>query len=142
MPTLRAVLASLPESALATLSEAAGLKRLDLDALERRGAGHIKVLLTDLPRNTLKDACRALGLDDSGREKVLLVDRLIQLEPAATSPVTQPSNTVPPGRTMARGKKQQKNGNGSALGFEATFWLAADKLRNNLDAAEYLAHTT
>lgn len=39
---------------------------------------------------------------------------------------------------MAR-KKQEKKGIGSAanLGFEAKLWLAADKLRNNMDAAEY-----
>jgi type I restriction enzyme M protein len=33
-----------------------------------------------------------------------------------------------------------KNGNGSNganLGFEAKLWQAADKLRNNMDAAEY-----
>lgn len=35
------------------------------------------------------------------------------------------------------GKKQAKDGNGANLGFEAKLWLAADKLRNNLDAAEY-----
>jgi type I restriction enzyme M protein len=29
-----------------------------------------------------------------------------------------------------------KTGNGENLGFEATLWQAADKLRNNLDAAE------
>lgn len=30
------------------------------------------------------------------------------------------------------------NGNGSAhIGFEAKLWLAADKLRSNMDAAEY-----
>ncbi|MBS1856131.1 MAG: SAM-dependent DNA methyltransferase [Acidobacteria bacterium] len=35
--------------------------------------------------------------------------------------------------------KKAPNGNGSAanLGFEATMWAAADKLRNNMDAAEY-----
>jgi len=40
---------------------------------------------------------------------------------------------------MARAKSPaQKNGNGTAnLGFEAKLWLAADKLRNNMDAAEY-----
>ena len=36
---------------------------------------------------------------------------------------------------MARGR--QATGNGSVLGFEATLWLAADKLRGNLDASEY-----
>ncbi len=33
--------------------------------------------------------------------------------------------------------QNQKNGNGSMLGFEATLWAAADKLRGHLDAADY-----
>lgn len=39
---------------------------------------------------------------------------------------------------MARAKKNA-NGNttGANLGFEASLWAAADKLRNNMDAAEY-----
>ena len=39
---------------------------------------------------------------------------------------------------MAKRKRDTKsNKNGAALGFEATLYQAADKLRNNLDAAEY-----
>jgi len=40
---------------------------------------------------------------------------------------------------MARSKNSQaqKKGNGATLGFEAKLWQAADKLRNNMDAAEY-----
>ena len=38
---------------------------------------------------------------------------------------------------MARTKTKQANGNGAPLGFEAKLWQAADKLRNNMDAAEY-----
>ena len=34
-------------------------------------------------------------------------------------------------------KKNTKTTNGAALGFEATLWAAADKMRNNMDAAEY-----
>ena len=37
---------------------------------------------------------------------------------------------------MAKRKRNNKS-NGANLGFEATLWAAADKLRNNLDAAEY-----
>jgi type I restriction enzyme M protein len=37
---------------------------------------------------------------------------------------------------MAKTKKAKK-ANGTDLGFEATLWLAADKLRSNMDAAEY-----
>jgi type I restriction enzyme M protein len=36
-----------------------------------------------------------------------------------------------------RAARKPTNGNGANLGFEQTLWLAADKLRNNLDAAEY-----
>jgi type I restriction enzyme M protein len=33
--------------------------------------------------------------------------------------------------------KNKTNGNGANLGFEAKLWLAADKLCNNMDSAEY-----
>ena len=37
-----------------------------------------------------------------------------------------------------RAKKVDKSSsNGANLGFEAKLWLAADKLRSNMDAAEY-----
>ena len=39
--------------------------------------------------------------------------------------------------TAATAKPGKSNGNGANLGFEAKLWLAADKLRNNMDAAEY-----
>lgn len=39
------------------------------------------------------------------------------------------------GRSKANGKDTPKNG--AKLGFEQTLWLAADKLRNNMDAAVY-----
>jgi hypothetical protein len=37
---------------------------------------------------------------------------------------------------MASNDSPGKN-NGAVIGFEAKLWLAADKLRNNMDAAEY-----
>jgi type I restriction enzyme M protein len=37
---------------------------------------------------------------------------------------------------MASTTDSKKN-NGAVIGFEAKLWLAADKLRNNMDAAEY-----
>ena len=36
-----------------------------------------------------------------------------------------------------RTSKKTKSNGGAHLGFEATLWAAADKLRNNMDAAEY-----
>ena len=39
---------------------------------------------------------------------------------------------------MARsGRSNNSKNNGATLGFEDTLWAAADKLRNNMDAAEY-----
>jgi len=39
---------------------------------------------------------------------------------------------------MAKGRRSNNSkSNGATLGFEATLWAAADKLRNNMDAAEY-----
>ena len=39
---------------------------------------------------------------------------------------------------MARAKSSASSAQSSAtIGFEATLWLTADKLRNNMDAAEY-----
>jgi len=35
------------------------------------------------------------------------------------------------------GNGKENGNNGTTLGFEQTLWLAADKLRNNMDAAEY-----
>jgi type I restriction enzyme M protein len=40
------------------------------------------------------------------------------------------------GKSSSKSKKTNGN-NGATLGFEQTLWLAADKLRNNMDAAEY-----
>ena len=38
---------------------------------------------------------------------------------------------------MARTKSNGSKDSSAHLGFEAKLWLAADKLRNNMDAAEY-----
>ena len=38
---------------------------------------------------------------------------------------------------MARTKSKDSNASTATIGFEAKLWLTADKLRNNMDAAEY-----
>jgi type I restriction enzyme M protein len=45
--------------------------------------------------------------------------------------ITMPKNTAKPAN------HKDKTNKGAALGFEATLWATADKLRGNLDAAEY-----
>ena len=41
------------------------------------------------------------------------------------------------GKKKHAARRRKSDSNGANLGFEQTLWLAADKLRNNLDAAEY-----
>ncbi len=43
----------------------------------------------------------------------------------------------PPGKPKTNGKEKAKNGNGANLGFEAQLFLAADKLRGNLEPSDY-----
>lgn len=40
-------------------------------------------------------------------------------------------------KRVSRDKNSGKNANGANLGFEQTLWQAADKLRGNMDAADY-----
>src|SRR5258706_948594 len=48
------------------------------------------------------------------------------------------SEVITPHMAEKTREKSKPTGNGSAtIGFEAKLWLAADKLRNNMDAAEY-----
>jgi len=50
-----------------------------------------------------------------------------------------PKKPYPKPRRKKRATKKAKKGSGKSgpLGFEATLWAAADKLRSNMDAAEY-----
>ena len=53
---------------------------------------------------------------------------------AAQPPAEAPAKPAAPVRAPAREKANSQTAN---LGFEAKLWLTADKLRNNMDAAEY-----
>ncbi len=135
MPTLRAVLEKLPIDDLKALADTAGVEVADkrkgsalADALEALDPAHLRVLLSDLPRAALKEACRALGLDDSGREKLLLVDRLIPLDGKPV--VGTPSGKATAAGLVAGGKLTQAD-------LERHLWSAADILRGSIDSSDY-----
>ena len=112
-----------------------------VDALSRAHRVKLDEPLAELPRARLKELCRGLELDDSGKEKAPIVARLLGTEPAPAAdddededddtPAPQPDAAKPAKAKRGAAKK------GGDLGFEATLWQAADKLRNNMDAAEY-----
>ena len=52
-------------------------------------------------------------------------------------PRGRPKTSVGNAQTMKPSKPQKANGNGANLGFEAQLFLAADKLRKNLEPSDY-----
>jgi type I restriction enzyme M protein len=83
------------------------------------------------------------GKLETGRGRGGSVKRVVQAAPTVpTAPIEpQPAAVKPtrqrptaPAKARAAGKA---NSSAANLGFEAKLWLAADKLRNNMDAAEY-----
>lgn len=150
MPSKRAVLTHLSREELVAIADRFGLAVADrrvkeqlLEAAASSKKATLREVLSELPRARLKALCRALDLDEAGKEKAALVARLAGEEPSSNGApsVPEPPAQAPP-PSEARGAKRngaakaKKNGAGD-LGFEATLWLAADKLRNNMDAAEY-----
>jgi type I restriction enzyme M protein len=134
--------------------------RLGLEVADRRVVGQmvdvlagarrasLPEVLAALSRDRLKEICRALGLDDSGREKAVIVARLAGEIPAAAG---ARAATSPPaaGRRQARRSESGKTaepeelvprGHGEILTIdrlERALWAAADILRGSIDSSDY-----
>ncbi len=131
------------KQALETLTKARLLEvadALDLPGLTRKHkdevveavvssrAATLPELLALFSRAELKSACEAVGKSTKGREKALIIARLLGGEsPSAPDQPSKPKRTA---------KKSMTNNNAS-LGFEQELWKTADLLRNNMDPAEY-----
>lgn len=104
-----------------------------IDALVRSRSVDFAELLGLLKREELQAICDALGLDRGGREKEALIQRVLGLGESGQAELSIDDQPVE--KPKANRVKADKTG--GDLGFEAKLWQAADKLRNNLDAAEY-----
>ncbi len=85
-----------------------------------------------------RDALVAEGVLQTGRGRGGSVKRAQEVP--GPEPVAEPTREKKPMPEQKRAKPAKKNGNksnGGDLGFEATLWQAADKLRSNMDASEY-----
>jgi len=143
MPSKRHVLDALTRNELVDVAD-----RFELEVADRRvreqlvdaAASSRRVALADvlseLSRDRLKEVCRALELDDTGKEKAALVERLAggksNSDPApasktngATRVVAAEDVEVSPDEKLTTDK------------LERYLWSAADILRGSIDSSDY-----
>jgi type I restriction enzyme M protein len=147
MASKRQVLSALSRDELAAIADRHDLSprdRRSREALVDAVASARKLTLEDvlpgLGRDRLKDLCRALGLDDGGREKDVLVARILGrgtssaadrsvLAPAVASNEGRAGSSAPvevtPGGVLTRER------------LERYLWSAADILRGSIDSSDY-----
>ena len=111
------------------------------DQLVDAATGSRKVVLADVlsayTRDRLKELCSALGVDDGGREKAVLVERLTgQSAPAQPA---NGSNARTNGKTQGAADPAPVLGTGklSREQLERYLWSAADILRGSIDSSDY-----
>jgi type I restriction enzyme M protein len=130
----------------------AATDRFELPVVDRRVKGDLvealagsrkatlTAILEDLPRTRLKEICRALGWDDSGREKAVLIARLGGENPAAApaaeaSPSSISRSPAPPAARAAA--EVTPAGLLTREALERYLWSAADILRGSIDSSDY-----
>ena len=140
MPTKRAVLAELTRDELRDNLDQYGLDVHDgrvrsqlVEALAGSRKARLDEMLWALSRNRLKALCRALDLDDAGRRKNDLVERLVgPVRAAKTADDARAETSAPPSGTA--------NPPPETLGVEQLeryLWSAADILRGSIDSSDY-----
>ncbi len=107
-----------------------------IDAIAASRKVALEPVLLGLSRDRLKQLCRNLDLDDTGREKDAIVARLLGAEPRGI-------------RSQRNGKSNGASGESAAPGdfptgdrltveqLERYLWSAADILRGSIDSSDY-----
>ena len=119
---------------------------LDVLASSRKAA--LSAVLEPLSRDRLKELCRALGLDDSGRAKSDLVMRLAGNTAVAKSAPPRSASEAPKANGKADpiaraaavaevASKAAAEGRLTTQQLEGYLWSAADILRGSIDSSDY-----
>jgi type I restriction enzyme M protein len=149
MPSKRAVLDQLTREELQTIVESYDLAVADrrvrdqlVDAIVRSKKATLAQVLPELARDRLKELCRAMGLDDGGREKVALVERLAGSNGVAKGSSEDQSPSVPSSRRNGKGVPVEQvtlspSEKLSREKLEGYLWSAADILRGSIDSSDY-----
>ncbi|MCP4655228.1 MAG: SAM-dependent DNA methyltransferase, partial [bacterium] len=105
-----------------------------VSALGRSRKARLAEILAELSRDRLKEICRELELNDRGRRKAELVDRLTGQAPAGVRPQarerTDEGQPAPTLDTAERGRLTREQ-------LEGYLWSAADILRGSIDSSDY-----
>lgn len=112
-----------------------------VDALARSRKARLDEILPGLSRKALKQICAALGMDDTGRAKVVLVDRLLGRK--ADARTDEPDEVTDDATEIDDSDDDMDDADddaGSVLtraALEAKLWAAADILRGQIDSSDY-----
>jgi type I restriction enzyme M protein len=150
MPTARQLLDILTRDELLQLADHHGVTVRDrrqkahlAEQLEAQGHA-LPELLADFSRDRLKELCRALGLDDGGKEKAAIIARLAGAKPTADpTPTARASKPAPAKTTSAKANVTAEPLElpvGAKLTIDALeryLWSAADILRGSIDSSDY-----
>ena len=139
MPSKREVLSLLTRDELLAVVDRFELPVADrrvkdqlLEAIGPSKKATLDEALRDCSRDRLKDLCRALALDDSGKEKAALVDRIVGRKATAeTSPSSKSNGATAERVEIAPGEKLTVDK------LEQYLWSAADILRGSIDSSDY-----
>ena len=168
MPTKRAVLSELTRDELRDNLDRFGLDVHDrrvrsqlVEALAGSRKARLDEMLWALSRDRLKALCRALDLDDSGRRKGDLIERLVgparaaktadgaRATPSAPASAGTAARTAGNARTAATSPSAARTADPPAKAADPTaetlgveqleryLWSAADILRGSIDSSDY-----
>jgi type I restriction enzyme M protein len=146
MPTKRDVLGQFSRDELVGAAERFQLEVADrrlkdqlVDAVASSKRAGLADLLGELSRDRLKELCRAFGLDDAGKEKAVLVDRLASASSKASTPTAKTNGVPRPAPTATTDNKVDLSPieRLTVERLEAYLWSAADILRGSIDSSDY-----
>lgn len=110
-----------------------------IEALASSHKASFDKVLALLSRDELKEICRAHDLDDGGKKKQVIIDRIMGNDGSESE--SKEVGDQPKASRRKAGKSKPtastENERTGSLGFESKLWEAADLLRNNMDPAEY-----
>ncbi|MDD5309063.1 MAG: N-6 DNA methylase [Deltaproteobacteria bacterium] len=144
MPSKREIVSLLKRDELNEVVDLFGLEVSDrrardglVEAVASTRKAALEEILGGMKRERLKDLCRALGLDDSGKEKAEIVERLVGGRAATqAAPVPKAKREAKP-EVRPVEPELPVGAKLTTADLERYLWSAADILRGSIDSSDY-----